>query len=455
MATSVFSTESEAGLPRVSIGGGGGGVEEIIRTFWPFRLHRWLAGHAVLAWAAFAVLAVSAVVAICVKVESYAESSHRPGTSPLLVMALLHAPCLPAAVMMVRTVQATVVHADGALAVLLRADDRCILPERTASLTRWRAGYAAIGVLWTGLMLAQIAHATLSGATQLSATFVILFALIVAWWAVVAPWIFSLQIAATLAAAPVDAVIKVVEDPESSSDMTEQQWQELVCMPVRSLCTETLSRLSAWGPSVAAAIVSVVLAGLGVAIYSVHEGYTLGYINAAFDALLIPVAIGLIPAAVSTRCAALQEGLNTLRFANLGSASTADAVLGQRREFHGVLTTESSDSATLLQRTSSSAEVLHLRISVVEHYISKQNKGGGLGFVMLGTVVTKYRLLKVAAIVGTSVSSLVAGLQLISHSLDKDQDQDMHHLNCMLSVEQQHIINDALVLANVSALCIR
>ena len=75
---------------------------------------------------------------------------------------------------------------------------------------------------------------------------------------------------------------------------------------------------------------------------------------------------------------------------------------------------------------------LHAEVSVVEHYISKQNKGGGLGFVMFGTVVTKYRLLKVAAIVGTSVSSLVAGLQLISHSLDKDQDQDMHHLNCML-----------------------
>ena len=432
----IFSTESdlEAGLFRMTIGGGagsGGGVEEIISTFWPFRLHKWLAGCAGLVWATLAVLVISAVMATCVQVESQ-------GT-PFLAMVLLHAGVIPAVVMMISTVQATVVDADGALAVLRAAGQFPLTPQALTSLRRWRFGYRAMGALWTGLNLAAAAS-TLSywAAAAPSATIsacVISLVLIVAYWAVFAPWIFSLQIAAVLAAAPVDAVIKAVEDPESSGDMTEQQWQELVCMPVRSLCTETLPRLSDWGPSVAVAIVAAVLAGLGVVIESMAVGWAVGYIVAVFDALLIPVAIGLIPAAVSTRCVALQQGLNMVRFANLGS--------------------EATDSATL-QRTKSSVEVTHTRVSAVEHYITNQNKGGGLGFVMFGSVVTTDHLVKIAAIVGTSASSLVAGLHLIVHHLDayskttETRQIVQNLLDCALSVEQQQIINVALVLANVS-----
>jgi hypothetical protein len=182
-------------------------------------------------------------------------------------------------------------------------------------------------------------------------------------WVIAIPWIFSLQIGATLASAPIDAAINVLGE-SYESEVTDLQWQETVCLPIRSLCDETLPSLSEWEVSVAVVVVAEVIAGIGFAINAMATSWTLGYCCAAFDALLVPMVVACIPASVSTKCVALKTSLNKLRFANLGTHG---------RPFEGMT------EATVLPRTTSSMETLHMRVSAVEYYIDNQNSGAGLG----------------------------------------------------------------------------
>jgi hypothetical protein len=390
----------------------------IIQAFRPFRLHRVLARHAVAVWwVVLAFLLLCAAVAVgYITWDMYATGD--PGADSQLVIGVFHIPTLLSVVVQAQAIQATVAAPLGALSALV--DDRYPLMDRAlASLRRWRCIYLSIGMLWTILSVTGfLANPTLLGA------FVFIL-LMVYTWVIAIPWLFSLQIGATLAAAPVDAVINVLEESHTS-EMTDSQWQGSVCLPIRNLCDETLPRLSEWQISVAVSVVAGVMAGLGWAIAAMATSWILGYCFAAFDALLIPICIACIPLSVSTKCVALKHSLNKLRFANLG---TYDGPLA---------------NATLLGRTTSSVQTLHVRVYAVEHYIANQNSGAGLGFVIFGTALTRAKLIKAAAIFAGSAGSIFAGLQWVVIHLTK------RHAHCVLSLEQQQIINDAFVVANVS-----
>ena len=402
-------------------------VEDIIRTFPGFRLHRALARHGRIAWVALVAGMVLALVTVACSVSSvYTEG--RADADAFLLMCLFHAGVFVAVPVMVRTIHVTTVASGGALSVLV--DHRYPLTDRAlTNLIRWRCFYGVVGVLWTVLNLAGFF------ANPIRSTAIVALLLTALYWAIMVPWLFGLQVGAALAAAPVDAVIKVLEDSRTGG-MTDQQWQDSVCMPVRYLCEDTLPMLSTWGPSVTCMIVANVLAAFGLSIEAMFTNWVLGYCVAAFDVVLVPVIIGAIPAAVSTKCVALKQSLNRLRFANLGGVSIyGDSV--------------NADSTSLHRSSSASVDVLHVRISAVEHYVANQNKGAGLGFVIGGTLLTRSKLFKVAAIFGGSVGSVVAGLQWVVQRLGA-HDSETSQIRCALSMEQQHIINDALDFANVS-----
>ena len=428
-------------------------VEDVIRTFPGFRFYRGLARHGRIAWAVLVAGMVLALVTVASNMNDvYAQG--RADANATLLMYVFHAGVFLLVPMLVRTIHVTTVASGGALSVLV--DHRYPLTDQAlANLIRWRCVYGVVGVIWTGLLLAGVVCHD-AAPTILSAAIIALI-LTAFYWAILVPWIFGLQVGAALAAAPVDAVIKVLEDKRTCG-MTDQEWQDSVCTPVRNLCEDTLPKLTTWGTSVTCVILAAVLAAFGLLVEAMFANWSMGYCGAAFDAVLFPLMIAAIPAAVSTKCVALKGSLNRLRFANLGGASIyGDSVVVDSTSLHYTFSKLSGSRLDSRLKTeipalsSASVDVLHVRISAVEQYIANQNKGAGLGFVIGGTVLTTSKLLKVAAIFGGSAGSVVAGLQWVVQRLAVGaHGAKTSQIMCALSMEQQHIINDALNSANVS-----
>eukprot|EP01046_Picozoa_sp_COSAG06_P037869 COSAG06_NODE_4317_length_4368_cov_3.983134_1_plen_652_part_00 len=144
------------------------------------------------------------------------------------------------------------------------------------------------------------------------------------WLVTLFTWWYSLKVASTLTAAPVDAARRNAKAEakrmrESGESMDPERWKSLVEEHARKLGRETLPTLSTgWGSSVLVIGVGLVLWASWLPIMAKDVFATISFTAQLFFAAVIfgwsvlPFALAWDPAAVSSNCAKLEDDINHL-----------------------------------------------------------------------------------------------------------------------------------------------
>eukprot|EP01046_Picozoa_sp_COSAG06_P029243 COSAG06_NODE_2697_length_6436_cov_8.420546_3_plen_654_part_00 len=235
------------------------------------------------------------------------------------------------------------------------------------STGRWmRCCGAALGLLAVALVV-MVTGNSFGRMIQLLIFFMVFFPAVFLWW-------YSLKVAATLADVLVTeachkARAQIEHLRESGGTMDVERWKSEVEEPVRRLGRETLLQLSnGWGLSVGLVSVGLVLlalsflfrdmsAGLFLATTAVNPndpimGALVVVFGLTAGLVAVPFFLAMDPAAVSSKCARLEDDINTISNEDPGFT----------------------------------------RAMVFVKSVQSLNKQQGLGFVVFGQVVTKRTL---------------------------------------------------------------
>jgi hypothetical protein len=267
------------------------------------------------------------------------------------------------------------------------------------SLRRWAAGAKAIfgglAVLFLLLMLLNV-FLLVAGLASVGFAVTFIAACVVSAAGAVCTlyWALSMRLAAALASAKLEAVAAAVRAAAAQRDeLDAATWRATIAEPATDLARAVLPQLSrGWGRGLRAVGAGHLALAVGVGAYVFENrgmldrggveavGWVLRFVG--FAALMgAPLALALAPAAVSTRCDELKDGLTMLHAKDLEGAAG--------------------------------------RIDALYNFLDRVNNKQGIGFALGGgvsaTVVDKKYLTQTAftvyAVLGALVPTLLASLE--------------------------------------------